>query len=155
MLFVRRTGDWPGFGWRNPFEELERMRRQMDWLSTSFSRGPSGEAAAGVFPTMNVTEDQDNYYVRAELPGLKADELDISVTGDTLAISGERKLPIEDGNAQYHRRERDAGKFSRIVNLPAQIDVDNVKARCTDGVLTVTLPKAETAKPKRIVAKAP
>jgi len=153
MLFLRGTGGWPGVGWRNPFEELERMRRQMDWLSTSLSRDQSREVAAGVFPTMNVTEDRDNYYVRAELPGLKAEELDISVTGDTLAISGERKLPVEDEKAQYHRRERDAGRFSRIVSLPAQTDVDKVKARCIDGILTVTLPKAETAKPKRIVAK--
>jgi HSP20 family protein len=130
------------------------MRRQVDWLSASFSRGPSGELAAGVFPAMNVTEDQDNYYVRAELPGLKADELEISVTVDTLAISGERKLPGEDEKAQYHRRERDEGKFSRIVNLPAQIDVDGVKAGCTDGVLEVRLPKAETVKPKRIAVKA-
>jgi len=94
MLFLRGTGGWPGAGWRNPFEELERMRRQMDWLSTSLSRDQSREVAAGVFPTMNVTEDRDNYYVRAELPGLKAEELDISVTGDTLAISGGRKLPL-------------------------------------------------------------
>ena len=118
MLFLRGTGGWPGVGWRNPFEELERMRRQMDWLSTSLSRDQSREVAAGVFPTMNVTEDRDNYYVRAELPGLKAEELDISVTGDTLAISGERKLPVEDEKAQYHRREREAGNFSRTSPCP-------------------------------------
>jgi HSP20 family protein len=103
---------------------------------------------------MNVTHDQDNYYVRAELPGLKADDLDISVTGETLSISGERKLPVEDEKAQYHRREREAGSFSRIVSLPGQIDAKKVEARCTNGVLTVTLPKAEAAKPKQITIKA-
>ena len=103
---------------------------------------------------MNVTEDKDNYYIRAELPGLKADELDISVTGGTFSISGERKLPVEDEKARYHRREREAGSFSRIVNLPAQIDAGKVEAQCSDGVLTVTLPKAEAVKPKQISVKA-
>jgi HSP20 family protein len=153
MLFRRRT-DWPALDRTNPFEELERMRRQMDWLSSGLSRGFLGETSAGVFPLMNVTEDKNNYYIRAELPGLKADELDISVTGDTLSISGEKKLPAEDGKAQYHRREREAGTFSRIVNLPAQIDTGKVEARCTDGILTVTLPKAEVSKPKQITVKA-
>jgi HSP20 family protein len=108
---------------------------------------------AGVFPFLNVTEDKDKYYVRAELPGLKADELDISVTGDTLSIAGERKLPVEDEKAQYHRREREAGRFSRIVSLPAQIDTAKVEASCVSGVLTVSLPKAEAAKPKQIAVK--
>ena len=112
------------------------------------------ESFAGVFPLMNVTEDKDNYYVRAELPGLKVDDLDISVTGDTLSISGERKLPVEDVKAQYHRREREAGGFSRIVSLPAQMDTGKVEARCTDGVLTVVLPKAEAVRPKQIAVKA-
>ena len=75
---------------------------------------------------MNMTEDSENYYVRAELPGIKADALDISVTGDTLSISGERKIPEENKNAKYHRRERDAGKFSRIIALPSQVNTNKV-----------------------------
>ena len=153
MLFRRMTG-WPRWDWMSPFGELERMRRQMDWLSEGFTRGPWSTPSAGVFPLMNVTEDKYNYYVRAELPGLKADELDISVTGDTLSIGGERKLPSEDEKAQYHRREKEAGRFSRIVTLPSQIDTGKVEARCTDGILMVTLPKAEAAKPKQISVKA-
>jgi HSP20 family protein len=153
-MLLRRITDWPAWGRTSPFEELERMRRQMDWLSGGIPRGLFGEPAASVFPLMNVTEDKDNYYLRAELPGLKADELDISVTGDTLSIAGERKLPAEDGKAQYHRKEREAGRFNRIVSLPAQVDPGKVEARCTDGVLTVTLPKAEVAKPKQIAVKA-
>jgi len=153
-MLLRRTTDWPTWGWKSPFEEMERMRRQMDWLSGGLSNGLFGQTAAGVFPLMNVTEDKDNYYVRAELPGLKAAELDISVTGDNLSITGERKLPVEDEKAQYHRREREAGRFSRIVSLPAQIDAGRVEARCADGVLTVRLPKAEAAKPKQITVKA-
>lgn len=130
------------------------MRREMDWLNSDLSRGLFAEPSAGVFPLMNVTEDGNSYYVRAELPGLKADELAISVTGDTLSISGERKLAAEDEKAQYHRREREAGTFSRIVSLPGQIDAGKVEARCADGVLTVILPKAESARPKQIAVKA-
>lgn len=152
-MLLRRTTDWPTWGWTSPFEDLERIKRQMDWLSGGLSRGLLGQSIAGVFPLMNVTEDKDNFYVRAELPGLKAKELDISVTGDTLSITGERKLPSEDDKAQYHRREREAGRFSRIVSLPAQIDAGKVEARCTDGVLTVTLPKAGVSKPKQITVK--
>lgn len=152
-MLLRRMSDWPRWDWRSPFEELERMRRHMNWLAGGLSRGLFGEPAVGVFPLMNVTEDKENYYVRAELPGLKADELEISVTGGTLSIAGERTLPVEDKKAQYHRREREAGRFSRIVSLPAQINADKVEATCTDGVLTVILAKAEAAKPKQIAVK--
>jgi HSP20 family protein len=152
-MLLRRITDWPTRGLASPFEELERMRRQMDLLAGGLTRRLWREPTAGVFPLMNVTEDKNNYYVRAELPGLKANELDISVTGDTLSISGERKLPDEEEKAQYHRREREAGKFSRIVSLPSQIDTSKVEARCADGILTVILPKAEAAKPKQIAVK--
>ena len=153
-MLLRRLADWPASRWASPFEELERMKRQMDWLTGSLSRGISHETTAGVFPLMNVTEDKDNFYVRAELPDLKPDELEISVTGDTLSLSGERKIPAEKENAQYHRREREAGKFNRIVSLPSQVATDKVAALCKDGILTITLPKAEAAKPKKIAIKA-
>jgi HSP20 family protein len=153
MLLRRITGR-PTWDWTRPFEELERLRRQMDLLSGGLTGGRlRGTPAAGVFPLMNVTEDKDNYYVRAELPGLKADDLELSVTGDTLSVSGERKIPAEDEKAQYHRREREAGRFSRIVSLPAQLDTGKAEASCADGVLTVTLPKAEEAKPRQIAVK--
>ena len=152
MLFKRVT-DWPRWGSAGPFDELESLRRQMDWLSDGLSRGFSGEPAAGVFPLINVSEDKDSYYVRAELPGLKSGELDISVTGDSLSISGERKLPVEDEQAQYHRRERDAGRFSRILSLPGQINTGKVEARSSEGLLTVVLPKAEETKPRQIAVK--
>jgi len=153
-MLLRRVTDWPTRRWSSSFDELERMRRQMDLLAEGLTRGSWREPAAGVFPLMNVTEDKDNYYVRAELPGLKADDLNISVTGDTLSISGERKISVEDEKAQYHRREREAGKFSRIVSLPAQMDTGKVEAHCNEGVLTVVLPKAEAVKPRQIAVKA-
>lgn len=153
-MILRRLTGWPawGGGW-SPFGEIERIRQEMNRLQDVFARGLAGETPAGVFPLMNVTEDKESFYVRAELPGIKADELDISVTEDTLSVSGERKLPTEDEKATYHRRERDAGSFSRVVTLPGPINTGKVEARCADGVLTVVLPKAESAKPKQITVK--
>jgi len=152
MIF-RRVTNWPSVYWRTPFGEIERLKRQMNLLSEGIFGGALTGPSAGVFPLMNVTEDKDSYYVRAELPGIKSEELDISVTGDTLSIAGERKIPEEKGEVKYHRREREAGKFSRIVNLPTQIDTGKVDAKCVDGLLSVVMPKAEVAKLKQIVVK--
>jgi HSP20 family protein len=104
---------------------------------------------AGVFPLVNLTEDKDNYYVRAELPGVKGDELDIQITANNLSISGERRIAAEEG-ARYHRREREAGTFSRIIGLPGEVDADKVEAKLENGILTAVIAKAEIAKPKQI-----
>jgi HSP20 family protein len=151
IMIFRRVSNWPA--WRTPFGELERLKRQMDLLSEGVLGGMRGPSA-GVFPLMNVTEDKENYYVRAELPEINSDELDISVTGDTLSIAGERRISEEKGDIKYHRREREAGKFSRILNLPTQINTAKAEAKCTDGLLYIVLPKAESAKQKQIVVKA-
>jgi HSP20 family protein len=79
--------------------------------------------------------------------------LSIAVTGNNLTISGERKIPFEGDTVNYHRREREAGSFNRIIALPRDAEVDNVDAGLVDGVLTVTIPKAEVAKPKQIKVK--
>ncbi len=150
MAIFRPVG-WATRSWEG-FDELDRMRRDMDRL-LGFTGWPFREARAGVFPLTNVTEDDHNYYVRAELPGMAANEIDISVTGDSISISGERQIRTEKKEARYHRREREAGKFSRVISLPGQIDTGKVKASCVDGVLTVVLPKAEAAKPKQIAVK--
>lgn len=154
MLLVRRTVDWPTMDWRNTIEELDRMKRQMDSIHTAFLGNSFGQTTAGVFPLLNVTEDKDNYYIRAELPGLKADDLTINVTANTFSISGERKTSVGNEKVQHHRRERETGTFNRIMTLPAEINAEKVEARCADGILTVALPKAEAAKPKRITVKA-
>ena len=149
---IPRPVDWPTQP-RGRFDELERMRTDMARLFGGLMGWPLAEASAGVFPLTNVTEDDHKYYVRAELPGMAADEIEISVTGDSLSISGERKIPAESKEAKYHRKEREAGKFSRMISLPGQIDADKVGARCADGVLTIVVPKAEAAKPKQISVK--
>lgn len=149
MIF-RRPLYSPTWGLGSAFEELERMRRQLDELSGGFERRPYRVLGAGVFPLINLTEDKDNYYVRAELPGLKANEIGISVTANNLSISGERKIASEGENVRYHRREREAGTFSRVVGLPGEVDADKVEANHVNGILTVVIPKAEAAKPKQI-----
>jgi HSP20 family protein len=114
---------------------------------------PQQREAAGVLPLINLTEGKDNYYVRAELPGVKGDELDIQVTANNLAISGERKIAAEEEGARYHRREREAGTFSRMIGLPGEVDTDKVDAKLVNGILTVVISKAEIAKPKQITVK--
>ncbi|PIE61001.1 MAG: heat-shock protein Hsp20 [Desulfobacterales bacterium] len=108
---------------------------------------------AGVFPQINVTENADNYYIRAELPGIEPNDLDITATGESFSISGERKIAIEGADVKYHRRERDAGKFSRMFNLPTPIDSGKVSAEFKNGILKVVLPKAESAKPQKITIR--
>jgi HSP20 family protein len=114
---------------------------------------PQQREAAGVLPLINLTEGKDNYYVRAELPGVKGDELDIQVAANNLAISGERKIAAEEEGARYHRREREAGTFSRMIGLPGEVDTDKVDAKLENGILTVVISKAEIAKPKQITVK--
>lgn len=152
-MFLRRLNAIPDAGWTTPFDELERMRRQMDQLAGQLSSGRSGVQFAGVYPLLNITEDNDNYYIRAEIPGQNPDELDLNVTGDSFTISGERRLDSQKEGVRYHRREREAGKFNRVVSLPGPVDTEKVSAQNKNGVLTVTLPKAEASKPKKITIK--
>jgi HSP20 family protein len=154
-MFARKMLDFPGIGWTNPLAEMERMRRQMETLSDLVFRGAPSRlyAASGVFPSLNLTEDAERYLVRAELPGLKADELDIQVVGKSLTVSGERRIPSEGESVRYHRREREAGRFSRVIGLPGDIDPGKVEAKMENGLLTVVLPKAEAAKPRQISVK--
>ena len=152
-MIYRRMFGLPLQGWQSSFGDLERMRRDMDNLFNQISGGPYLSRQAGVFPAVNLTEDADYYYVRAELPGIKPEELDIQATGNNLSISGERSIPEEGQNVRYHRREREAGSFSRMISLPGDINADKVDANLAGGILTVTVPKAEVAKPKQITVK--
>jgi HSP20 family protein len=146
-MIYRRFFNVPTHRIRSPWEELHRMRHQLDQM---FDDTPQQRASAGVFPLTNLTEDKDNYYVRAELPGVTGDELDIQLTGKNLAISGERKIAAEEEGARYHRREREAGTFSRMIGLPGEVDTEKVEANLENGILTVVVSKAEIAKPKQI-----
>lgn len=151
-MILRRV-HYPTFNLRNSFEELERMRTEMDRLFGQATGSILSRPAAGVFPLINLTEDKENYYVRAELPGVQAEELNISATGKNLTIAGERKIASEGDNVRYHRREREAGNFSRIIALPGDVEVDVVEASLVNGIMTVSIPKAEATKPKQIKVK--
>lgn len=141
--------------WRvqSPFDELDRIRQQMERLSETFSGRPTGRVSAGVFPLVNLTEDAEHYYVRAELPGLKGDDLDIQVTANSISLSGKRKIAEEGEGVKYHRREREGGSFSRMMTLPGDINADKVEADLVNGILTVRIAKAEAAKPKQITVR--
>ena len=149
-MIYRRMFGVPTWNVRSPFGELERMRQQMDSFLNRASEGGMPSPHAGVFPSINLTEDKDHYYIRAELPGISSEELDIQATGNNLSIAGERKIETEKDNVRYHRKEREAGKFSRAISLPGDIDSDGVSASLTNGILKVSVPKAEKAKPKQI-----
>jgi HSP20 family protein len=134
-------------------EEMERLQREMNRLySDFFGRGES-TFRLGVFPHVNVSEDSENLYVRAELPGIMPEDIEISVQGETLTLRGEKKLPEAGENVNYHRREREGGLFRRIISLPTKINPEAVDARFTNGVLKVILPKAPEVRPKEIKVK--
>lgn len=151
-MAARAFSTFPYWGFQTPFDQLNALHRRMDNLNDLLLRGAGrrGYTTAGVFPLINLTEDEDAYRVRAELPGIAADSLNIQVVGRNLTIAGERTIPAEDKAARYHRREREAGAFSRGIGLPGDIDPGKVTASMTDGILTVTLPKSEASKPKQI-----
>jgi len=134
--------------------ELEQLQREMNRLFSTYGGGSSPRLHNfGVFPPLNVSENADNLYVRAELPGVKPEDIEIAVEGETLTLRGERKLPQAASNVSYHRREREAGRFRRIVSLSTRINPDGVDAHFKNGVLEIVLPKAAEAKPRQIPVK--
>ena len=149
-MLLRRV--WPSRpAFENPFAEFDQLRREMLRVldAVAGNDGASG-ISAGVFPPMNVTQDDNNFYLRAEVPGISAKELSISALRDRVSISGKREIPQENDRVSYHRKERAEGAFSRTVTLPGEVAADRIEARCSDGILTLKLPKAEESKPRQI-----
>lgn len=135
-----------------PFDRLSSVRDDLNRLfDFSF---PDFQRDAGLFsgwtPALDVHQDKDNLFVKCELPGLKKEEIDISLHDGMLTISGERKRETEQKEGESFRSERYFGKFHRSVALPTAVNAGAVKAAYKDGILSVTLPKAEEAKPKQI-----
>jgi HSP20 family protein len=127
---------WPGFG------RLANLQDELDRLFESPLTAWS--------PVLDVCEDKDNFVIRAELPGLKREDIEVSLHDGALIISGERKFEKKEEGVEVHRQERFHGKFQRALTLPEPVAADKVKADYRDGVLTVTLPKTEAAKPRKI-----
>jgi HSP20 family protein len=136
-----------------PTVAVAQMRREMESLLERLTGGIQTDGSmAGVFPPMNVSEDRDHYYVRALVPGIDAAQLNVSVVHQTISVSGTRQCPAEEG-VSYHRKERAEGPFSRSVTIPAAFDGSRVEAKYVDGILTLTLPKPEAAKPRRVTVQ--
>ena len=107
-----------------------------------------------LYPPVNVFDAGDAYVVKAEVPGVSPDKIDIDVEDDTLTLRGERAFSEPNRDAAYHRRERGAGQFRRVVRIPGRLASDEAKAEYRDGVLTVRLPKAKEARPRRVQIEA-
>ena len=137
----------------DPFQEISRMKREMDRMFESLSGPGQMLLGSGVFPPLNIEDDGENLYVHAELPGMKPEDIEISVEGNTLILRGERK-PDSVENVNYHRRERLAGRFHKAITLPYEVNSEGVNAEYRNGVLKLNLPRAEHAKAKRIDVKA-
>ena len=137
MQYTRPGLAWPTFGRlaNNLQDELDRFLEQplRAWA-----------------PALDVHEDKEGYTIRVEVPGMKREEIEVSIQDGTLVISGERKAETVKEGTDVHRQERYFGKFTRALTLPTALAGDKVKASYKDGVLTVVLPKAEEAKPKQI-----
>jgi len=141
---------WMNRTMTNPFDELRRqMERLLDEFNLSTWRFPF--PAAG-YPALNVWDAGDTVCVEAEIPGVSKDDLEVYAVGNELTIKG-RRAALEGNNITYHRQERGTGTFTRVITLPAEVDPDRVEAVLKDGVLTVRLPKAEAAKPRKIALK--
>jgi len=133
--------------------DLARLHRDMDDLFGSFLGSWPAWSERNVWPAIDVTENGDSIVVNAEVPGCKADDIDISVQGNTLTISGEKKHQTEKKEKGYYHIERSYGSFRRDVNLPTDVDTAGIEAAYKDGVLTVTLPKSEKVKPVKVKVK--
>ena len=135
---------------------LVSFREEMNRLFDDFWHGdvlPERFAFAGAFPKVEVTETDEAVIVRAEVPGLEAKDVELTVVGDVLTIKGEKTEEKEEKEKDVTRREVHYGSFSRSIRLPGEVDVEKVDAECTKGVCKITLPKTAGEKPKKIEIK--
>lgn len=133
----------------DPLREAERLQEEMNRLF----RGTRQAWAEMEYPAVSVWVNEDEVVVAAEVPGLSASDLDISVAEQTLTLRGSRRPePVKEGET-YHRQERAVGKFVRSIQLPFRLDANRVNARLSKGVLWATLPRLESDKPRRIAVK--
>ncbi len=143
---------WPEFAVTtqvDPFGGLRRLQRDINRL---FEAGNPGEAES--YPAVNLWSNAEQVTLTAELPGVDPKDIDISVQGDAVTLQGERKVDEPTDDVVCHRQERGAGKFVRSFRLPYEVDGTRVSARYARGVLTVSLPRTESSKPKKIAISA-
>ncbi len=133
----------------DPFTDLLRLQEQLSGLLGASPDRFLGGWSSGVYPPINVFRTREGAVVRAEIPGVRPEDISVTVEGHQLTITGERRPPQADRRG-YHRRERAWGKFSRSVRLPEDLDLGKVEAQYRNGMLTLRLAVAEAAKPRQI-----
>jgi len=137
-----------------PFREMLTLREMMDRMIDEVFERPFGVTFAGQVPAIDMYQTDNEVVVKAALPGVKAGDVQISVTGDVLTIKGEIKQEEEQKGRSYHIREHRWGAFERSIILPTAVVADKARAEFENGILTITLPKAEEVRPKTITVKA-
>jgi HSP20 family protein len=134
------------------YREMDRLQREMNRLFED-TYPTRGRRAAG-YPAMNVWTNDEGLIITTEVPGVKPQDIDVSVVGDTLTLSGSRKPDEIKEDSRYHRQERGYGDFTRSIQLPFPVNVKKVEATFQNGVLNISMPRAEEDKPKKITVKA-
>ena len=138
----------------DPFGEMLTLREAMNSLFEDSVVNPSSGRGQAPSMPLNIAETQDGFIVEASLPGVKSEDLDITIQDNVLTISGETRQEQQTGEKpNYHRIERRYGRFSRSVSLPTQVQVDRVQATLTNGILRLDIPKAEAVKPRKITVQ--
>ena len=155
MMLTKRQPRFTSLSTLNPFEELAGFRRLFDEPSAPSLRWEAGANGENEWqPLVDVVESKDGLLFKVEIPGVKQEDISLSLEDNTLTVKGERKHETQVNEEGYSRIERSYGAFSRSVLLPPTVDVDRVKATYKDGVLEIQLPKKEEAKPKSIKVEA-
>lgn len=152
MTLIRRANPgYParGFGWGH----FNSLQNEMNQLFENFLGRGYLTPVRSVFPPVNIYEDGQNLYLTAELPGMEAKHIEIHAEADSIQLKGERKIESEGEKVCYHRRERESGSFNKKITLQTRIATDKVTAVVNDGILKITLPKAEEAKPRKVEIK--
>ena len=140
------------YNYTSPWRDMARLQNEMNRLFSDTFALSGGRTAPG-YPAMNVWTNEDGAVITAELPGVSAENIDISVVGDTLTLSGTRKPEELKEGEKFHRRERSFGNFTRSFQLPFSVETNKVDAVFEKGILLISLPRAEVDKPKKIAVK--
>jgi HSP20 family protein len=146
MLWTTGLGRFGGG--LSPWTDLERMENEMNRMLSRYAYPSSSD-----FPAFNIWGAPDQAVVTTEIPGIEPESIDISVAGSTLTVRGSREQEAAREGESYHRRERWYGKFSKTIELPFTIQADKVEARFAKGILSITLPRSEAEKPKKVMVK--
>jgi len=134
----------------DPFGVLRNMQRELERLTGRAGPGDARHVGGGSYPPVNVLSSADEIIVQCELAGVKREDVDVSITGETLVIAGTKGPAGAEGELRYHRRERGVGDFSRTIVLPDRVDAERIDAKLVDGILTIRLPKLEAASPRQV-----